>query len=198
MAQLLEKPAGSIIEERHEPGELILIWKLPTRRLVRLPTAIFLLFWLGGWSVGWFVVFTIIVGGGLPWFAIIFLCCWLGAWTAGGIYAFAVLRVLFRPTRSECISLGFDSFLHDPGWSYNPFTGVHSFSNYVVYWKEIFKSRRPIQVPKAELKSFILDHVGERQRLAFDCGANRIEIGAELREPEREWLFQVLEAWRIG
>jgi hypothetical protein len=40
-----------------------------------------------------------------------------------------------------------------------------------------------------------LDRVGERQRLTVDCGADRVEIGFALREPEREWLHGVLLAW---
>ena len=68
----------------------------------------------------------------------------------------------------------------------------------MAYWKEIFKSRKPVDVSKNDLKAFSLDRVGERQRLAFDSGADRIEIGSALREPEREWLFRVLEAWRTG
>jgi hypothetical protein len=46
-----------------------------------------------------------------------------------------------------------------------------------------------------EIRGFVLDRVGERQRLTFDRGADRVEIGADLREPEREWLFAVLHRW---
>jgi len=42
-----------------------------------------------------------------------------------------------------------------------------------------------------------LDRVGERQRLCFDRGADRFEIGSCLREPEREWLFDVLSEWHV-
>jgi hypothetical protein len=43
--------------------------------------------------------------------------------------------------------------------------------------------------------SLLLDRVGERQRLTVDGGGERVEIGHALREPEREWLHEVLRAW---
>src|SRR5262249_20305677 len=36
---------------------------------------------------------------------------------------------------------------------------------------------------------------GEGQRLTVDHGAERTAIGACLREPEREWLYSVLQRW---
>jgi hypothetical protein len=41
-----------------------------------------------------------------------------------------------------------------------------------------------------------LDRAGEKQRLFFENGAERIEIGDTLTEPEREWLYNILvEHW---
>ena len=50
-------------------------------------------------------------------------------------------------------------------------------------------------IPRQELGPIRLDRVGERQRLTIDVGAERIEIGRLLREPEREWLAGTLRAW---
>jgi len=198
MSQVLEKPAGSIIEERQESSGLFLFWQQPNNRLIRWAPALFLLFWIGGWAVGWVVVFMQLIDGGWVGIEFFFVLFWLGGWTIGGLYALWMFRVLLRPSRPECLTLGFDSFHHDPGWSFNPFTGWHSYSDYAAYWKEIFKGRNSVELPKSDLNAFILDRVGERQRLAFDFGAERIVIGKVLREPEREWLFRVLEAWRTG
>ena len=57
---------------------------------------------------------------------------------------------------------------------------------------------RTIVIARPDLGKFVLDRVGERQRLSIDRGADRIEIGAALREPEREWLFVALDDWRRG
>jgi hypothetical protein len=53
-------------------------------------------------------------------------------------------------------------------------------------------------VRRDDLDAFDLKHLADRQRLSLDIGADRIEIGESLREPEREWLFAVLEGWRRG
>ena len=50
-------------------------------------------------------------------------------------------------------------------------------------------------VARSDIREFVLDRVGERQRLHFDWKADRLEIGAWLREPEREWLFAALQRW---
>jgi hypothetical protein len=52
-----------------------------------------------------------------------------------------------------------------------------------------------VDVARSDIPGFVLERVGERQRLCFDRGADRLEIGARLREPEREWLFAVLQRW---
>ncbi len=57
-------------------------------------------------------------------------------------------------------------------------------------------SRKRYEIPTAQLAEFKLDRVGERQRLTVDYGADRIEIGAGLREPEREWLAGTLQAFQ--
>ena len=36
------------------------------------------------------------------------------------------------------------------------------------------------------------------QRLRVDVGAERVEIGKSLTEPEREWLYGVLKQWQKG
>jgi hypothetical protein len=50
-------------------------------------------------------------------------------------------------------------------------------------------------LPRSELGEVRVERVGERQRLTVDVGAERIELGASLEEPEREWLADVLRGW---
>lgn len=56
--------------------------------------------------------------------------------------------------------------------------------------------RKRYAVPRGEIGDISLSRIGEHQRLTVDHGADRIEIGMLLREPEREWLAAVLHAWR--
>lgn len=47
-----------------------------------------------------------------------------------------------------------------------------------------------------EIGPFTVERIAERQRLRFDQGVERIEVGMMLREPEREWLEAELSAWQ--
>jgi len=111
---------------------------------------------------------------------------------------------LLRPQRPESVTLSLTMFRYDPGrvwlwgvgrmsrnrwpygsWPQQPFDATS--------WSQ---PKQPVEISRTELPPFQLERAGERQRLTFDRGADRIEIGACLREPEREWLFDLLEDWR--
>ena len=62
----------------------------------------------------------------------------------------------------------------------------------------IFQKRKTYEFAKSECPEFVLEGVGDDQRLRFDDGADSVVIGDCLREPEREWLAEILKAWRIG
>lgn len=57
-------------------------------------------------------------------------------------------------------------------------------------------TRKRFDIPLEKLAEFKLERVGGRQRLTIDYGADRIEIGYGLREPEREWLAARLKDWQ--
>ncbi|MEX0406993.1 hypothetical protein ABGN05_15115 [Aquibium sp. LZ166] len=61
----------------------------PTRRKIGL--ILFMIVWLGGWSVGEFFALTEIFGGGSPFPADIFLMFWVTAWTFGGVIVWSVV-----------------------------------------------------------------------------------------------------------
>jgi hypothetical protein len=104
---------------------------------------------------------------------------------------------LLRPSRPESVTLGFDSLRYDSGTSTWPMTAQqHEWRRHGASPESRLSVRgKPITVSRSELTGFTLDRIGERQRLTFDHGAERIEIGACLREPEREWLHAVLQRW---
>jgi hypothetical protein len=51
---------------------------------------------------------------------------------------------------------------------------------------------RTYDLETSQMNNLRLERAGERQRLTFDYGRERIEIGCTLSEPEREWLYGVL------
>src|SRR5262249_24071625 len=157
----------------------------PARYLV----AAFLAFWLCGWAAGWVAAAAQLVRGGPQ----LFLVGWLGGWTVGGGVAIWVLWSMIGPARPGSIRLEAEWLRYTPGRnSMNPFQH-RGWS----YWggPSAPAATLPAEVPRSEIRQFVLDRAGERQRLYFDRGADRLEIGACLREPEREWVYAVLQRW---
>lgn len=195
-------PQGScFVVDVDEEARPRLSWMGPTGGVFRYFPMIFLGFWLCGWAAG--EVFAIgaltgifgggamAQGGGIP--ATLFLCVWLCLWTLGGSAAIYMFVTLIRGPRPERIVLGSDSLYHDPGMSIMFPPNRYDFSqwNRMMPWNR-GKRRTMTREAVGNLK---LERVGERQRLTVDVGAQRVEIGTSLTEPEREWLADVLRTW---
>jgi hypothetical protein len=196
--QVSEPPAGSRIAVDSNAEELRLSWPNPRGGVGRYLVALFLLGWLGAWAAGFVLAFGALFGSdqeGLN----LFLAGWLLAWTAGGVFAIWFLLRLARGSRDEVFVLAPYRLEHDPGEAaFDPFLYFREqYRSPAAAWKML---RKP-KVTRADRESvgeIKLVTTGERQRLTFDVGANRVEVGRHLREPEREWLADVLAAWRAA
>lgn len=121
-----------------------------------------------------------------------------------GVFALPFMGMFYlflRKGLPESVTLGDDFFRYDPGrqsvlsvW-FNPWF-MMKYPDPTQFFTRFFWRRKPIELSRSELGRIILDRAGERQRLCFDVGADRIEIGESLREPEREWLASVIQDWQ--
>ena len=191
MAPIPEKPAGSTIEVREDPDGVTLRWPLPSDRRRQFDDALGMGIWLCFWAVGEifvsFVLVTELLDGGPEW-RHLFIGAWLGGWTVGGAVVIRMVLAALLPMRPESVKIGVDSFQHDSGW-------IPPVPKERLRWQPLFWRPKPLEVGRAELKGFLLDRVGGRQRLSFDHGADRVEIGDTLGESERQWLHGILETW---
>jgi len=156
----------------------------------------FMSFWFCGWTIGGFagvfLLFITSVGfftGKIPFFVPLFALFWLGAWTIGEIVVFKTLYYALRPQRPSVLTLSnrgitFETGTHAPNLPPSR------------YYKRLFSSKefknRTFSLGASEAKTLKLERTGEKQRLSFDHGVERIEIGETLTEPEREWLYNIL------
>ena len=190
MITLATKPANSSIDVHNELTRTTLSWHNPRGGVKRFGVALFLMAWMGGWGIGEYsAVHQIAEQPIQP-----FLLFWLVAWTVGGLFALTTLFRLLRPSRPERIILDPLSLTYQPGVEiYHPEASKNC-------WTAVqnLRSRKPVTAQKNEIGEIQLDRVGERQRLTFDYGSERIEVGAYLQEPEREWLFGVIKSWKGG
>lgn len=205
MTQTPVKPAGTIIEEIEGLEGRTYRWNPYPGKISRWLLAIFLFIWMIGWGIALvtnlYSVMGITNGADRD-----FMLRWLAIWIFFGALVGTFLYLLVRPVKYECIALGQDCFRYDPGsfpfgMLINPVYLLRRRSP-VFPLNLLIRPRKQIELNKQDVGSFSLkrvrEWVGERQRLCFDHGADRIEIGENLREPEREWLAAVIQNWQDG
>lgn len=183
------KPLNSEIHVIDEFNRTVIWWENPRGGGSRYFTLLFMLVWLGGWAVGEFFVVSMVLSGN----ANLFMIFWLAGWTIGGVFAMRQVYFLARPSKPEKIILDATSLIFEAGTSIAALLSNKRSENEdpaPTY------SKNKYIVPKNDLGEIRLERVGERQRLTFDYGAERVEVGFFLKEPEREWLFSVLKHWK--
>jgi hypothetical protein len=178
-----EKPVGSGIEEEMTPDACILRWRLPSSGLG----------WLWQFKrefVLGFLFFGVLawIMTGNPWailhgdLAMLFLVFLLGV-------------ASFRRARPEVLTLGAAYFRHDLGrpgglWA-NTDSGDHRQP-----WRWLPGPTVVVELPKEELGPVVVERATGHLRLRYDAGADRVEIGRYLSEPEKEWLAEVIRQWQ--
>jgi hypothetical protein len=145
--------------------------------------------WLCLWATGWAAAARQLArGGAQP--SLIFS---LSVCTVAVGLAVWMLWLVLRPTRPESVRLEAEVLRCDPGRG--PYSAWQREGWQGWYLPPAPKPTPATQAARSDICGFVLERVGGRQRLCFDRGADRLEIGAGLREPDREWLFAVLRRW---
>jgi hypothetical protein len=183
MDSLPAKPDGSAISEKEEFEGTSLSWPLPPLafRYVALP---FLFIWTFAWAIGLLsVLHSLILSPDI----VLFL--WLVGWIAAGGWGPIVVWASLR-SRPESVLLGHGSLTYDPGWELDSPSILAGLMSGTLP----LSPRKPIVVPRN--CRFELEPVGEHHRLSFEHEGERIAVGADLGEQDREWLYGVLQNWR--
>lgn len=191
----LNPPAGSNISVVSEGGDPTIV--IPVAGGVsHYFTGLFLLFWLGMWTVAFRDVSSKILSGNFN----AFLVLWLGAWTAGGMLAAYAMYRSLRPSVPETLQLARNSVLYDSGIAPPQFATYSTYGRYrspVDAWKAAFPKRVRAKLDRRQLQSLRLRETDAGNRLTVDVNADRIELAKGASEVEREWLARLL-AWRYS
>jgi serine/threonine protein kinase len=120
------------------------------------------------------------------------------------ILLISAIRYL-RPSRPESITLGPDYFRHNLGRPGGYLVHSDTFRQHGVdnrpLWRWLLGLPLIVEISKDELGEIVIERDTDRSRtgqlrLRYDAGADRLEIGRYLREPEKEWLAEILRAWQ--
>jgi hypothetical protein len=188
----LQPPAGSkisIVTEGTDPTIIIPAATSPMRYFMGL----FLLFWLGGWALGFKSAALQILSGK----ANAFIIFWLGGWTLGGIFAALTAYRAFRPSVPESLELKRNGVSYDSGIPPLHFDASRRIRGFRDTWNSIFPKRVRVELERRQLQSLRLRETDSGNRLTLDVDATRLDIASAASEVEREWLARLL-AQRYG
>jgi hypothetical protein len=183
----LNPPAGSkisMVRKGTDPTIIIPAASSPMRYF----TGLFLLFWLGGWALGFTSAASQILSGK----ANAFIVFWLGAWTLGGIFAAHAAYRSFRPPVPEALGLKRNSVTYDSGIPPVQFGSSWSYKNPKDAWSSAFPRRVRVELDRRQLQSLRLRETESGNRLTIDVDAARIDLAPTASEVEREWLARLL------
>jgi hypothetical protein len=134
---------------------------------------------------------------------------WLPLWAVGLVIFARIFYLLLKRPRAECLVLGADALHYDPGSS--PFGESYSWGRWGLGWwpgqrfplglepyREMFRRRRAVRAAKPAIAAVRLVGTARRPKLVVEIGADRVEIGPWLGEPDRAWVYAVLERWLAG
>ena len=183
----LRPPEGSNISVVSDQGAPTIVIP-PTSSAMRYPMGLFVLFWLGMWTIGEKSAATQIWSGKYE----PFLVFWLAAWTLGGFFAVNMLYRTFRPTVPETLELRRSGIAYDSGIAPPQFNNYQRQGNPMKAWRSAFPKRVRIELGRGQLQSLRLRETDSGNRLTFDIGSDRIEIAPTASEVEREWLARLL------
>lgn len=185
-------PAGSKIDQLVDGGKTKLSWK-PKSSVLRFAPAGFLIFWLTGWSYGLSQTLKQLLTAPFNLHTLLFL----GGGTFAALMVLKLIWQTIRPIVPESITLDFASLQYDSGVA--PLNmAAPQLQQAEEGINPLFARRKKLSLTRDQHPTFVLEQIATRQRLRVDVGAERVEIGRSLTEPEREWLYGVLKQWQKG
>ena len=176
-----QPPAGSKISVKTDGSDPTIV--IPAASgVMRYFTGLFILFWLGMWTIGFRDAGTKVISGN----ADAFLVFWFCAWTMGGMFAALTLYRAFRPSVPESLELKRNSVTYDSGIPLLQFDSSTRYKSPRDAWNSTFPKRVRVELDRRQLQSLRLRETETRNRLTLDVDAARIEIAPAASEVERE------------
>lgn len=111
----------------------------------------------------------------------------------GGALGACYLWWLIRPTLPESLTITDDVIIHNTGR--HPARPLER-QRLIPFFRQLTNAGVSTEYTRREIRHFLLSHEDGQQRLTFRNREHCIEIGASLSEPDRTWLFLLLEKWR--
>jgi len=188
-----EAPEGSRVKVEQDGHSTIFVWKDVDRRLTKAGHLVFLICLIG---FGGFFLVSVVrhsVSGPDQWhlgalwilvlvFAILFM-------VGGFFFLFSTLRPT-RPFKLVLSARGIRYEMGDISFRSINADKIQDLGEITTRMKKYRK--RVYEAKTSEVTNLKFERVGDKKRLSFDTGADRVEIGETLSEREKEWLYEIL------
>lgn len=183
---LTNLPKGSKITIKQDGPNPIISIPYASPNPLKYLIGLFVLFWLGGWAVGFKSAFDQVITGE----ADAFIVFWLGAWSIGGIFVgFSLFRIL-QPPISAKLTLNPQSLYYDSGIPPMEIQHLNRYRRDA--WKNFIPRRKKVEITLSDLRTWRLRTTDKSNRLTVDVGVERLDIGDGVGEIEREWLYNTI------
>lgn len=193
-----DPPANSQIKQREDMDGITYYWKKSSMGFMRIAMACFLCVWLVVWTSGLVNIISDAMKPDLELFDLLFMAPFL----LGELFGIYMLYILLRPDKPESVTLGAHTFKYDTGRAmmnmWNSYEMMRKKQTAMNPFAMLSPKRKIYKFDRPDCPEFVLEGFGDEQRLRFDDGADRVNIGEYLKEPEREWLAGLLITWRGG
>ena len=121
---------------------------------------------------------------------LIFVGVWLIWWSA---FSYILARMCYRiwqPLVPETLILSQPNMIYDSGIPvYQFYTGYRTAK---LIWRDIFYKRTQTEITPEQIKTLTLHEFAGGNRLTIDIGIKRLDLGKDISEIEREWLYATL------
>jgi hypothetical protein len=181
-----QPPSGSKITIAREGADEVLRVPQPRKGVMPYFVSAFLVFWLGGWVMGFKSATSQLMTKPDN----MFLVFWLAGWTVGGAFALYFLYLNLRPTVAESLTFHSGGVDYDSGVA--PFQMSFTYTNQKDMWKSLFQKRMRKEFSASDLHTLKLRETESGNRLTIDKDSERIDLAKSASEIEREWLYGYL------
>ena len=190
---------NSVVSRINTEGCTVYRWEYPNSRAIRNVANALIGIWLISILVGLMNSISIFLLRTETRPPLFFAVGWSVLSLIGIVFTVAAIYYVGRRSRPETLTFTISSFSYDPGNCSPIVYALHlnffEMASPFVLLYSIIRNKRLIELSKDTMKGFVLDQIGQRQRLHFDNGSDRIEIGRFLSEPDREWLYSEVREW---
>ena len=182
-------PESKITISTDQFGAMLLALPHAKPGVMRYGVCAFMIFWLGGWAMGWISAFHQITSGSKG--AEPFLVFWLCGWTVGGAFAGWWLWRMLRRAVPETLLFSKPDLIYDTG--VQPFQMSFDHRSQMDIWKRMFEKRKKVVFTLENIRTVRLRDTDCGNRLTIDQANQRIDLGKGLTEVEREWLCEQIK-----